>query len=265
MKTARIIVLAGQSNAVGVGHCAYLTKHCNAEQVAKYRVGYETVPVNYFSHDHRSGGFVATKIGDAESSQDTFGPEVGIAQWLTEHPQPEPHFIVKCAVGATSLLQDWHAPEGWLYQELVKILKESIMILESQGYTPVVQAFCWMQGESDTCDEAAVSDYIGRYDGLLSAFKSEFAPYLEDCVYVDAGISEIWPFYTRINEAKAAYAGARDRHLFIDTIAAGLTTKHEPEGAPDIYHYDSDCVLKLGKLFAQYAICPPHNGLNQLG
>ena len=254
MKTARIIVLAGQSNAVGVGHCSYLKRHCSPEQVAQFRAGYANVPVNYFSHDHRSGGFVPTKIGDAEASQDTFGPEVGIAGWLTEHPQEYPYFIVKCAVGATSLLQDWHAPSGWLYEALVALLKESIALLEAQGYTPSVQAFCWMQGESDTCDEATVSDYLGRYDRLLSAFKEAFAPYLKDCVYIDAGISEIWPFYTRINDAKAAYARGRDRHFYIDTIAAGLTTKYEPDDTPDIYHYDSGSVLKLGRLFAQYAL-----------
>ncbi len=251
MKPAKIIILAGQSNAVGVGRCAYLNKHFTAKEVAQYRKGYENVPVNYFSHDHRSNGFVATKIGDAETNLDTFGPEVGIAQWLTEHPQKDPHFIVKCAVGATSLHQDWHAPDGWLYQELVTLLKESIAWLEEQGYAPSIRAFCWMQGESDACDEENARAYIDRYDTMLTAFKDEFTGYLRDCVYLDGGISQTWAFHTMVNAHKKAYAETRENFFFIDTIDAGLTVGKEPEETPDIYHYDSDSTMKLGWLFAE--------------
>ena len=41
MKKAKIIVLAGQSNAVGVGYTKYLSKHFDEETVAKFYVGYE--------------------------------------------------------------------------------------------------------------------------------------------------------------------------------------------------------------------------------
>lgn len=251
MKPAKIIVLAGQSNAVGVGYCKYLRKYFTPEQIENYRAGYENVPVNYFSHDHRSGRFVPTKIGVAETSKDTFGPEVGIAQWLTEHPQEEPHFIVKCAVGGTSLKEHWYAPDSWLYQEITKLLQESIAFLKTQGYAPSVRAFCWMQGESDACEEDAARTYIGRYDKRLSAFKQEFAPYLKDCVYIDGGISETWAFHELINEDKRVYANARENHFYINTIGAGLTVLNEPEDAPDIYHYDSYSTMKLGWLFAE--------------
>ena len=53
-----------------------------------------------------------------------------------------------------------------------------------------------------------------------------------------------------LNETKRKYAQEHENCVYIDTIAAGLTTEHEPHGEPDMYHYDSDCVIKLGYLFA---------------
>lgn len=70
-------------------------------------------------------------------------------------------------------------------------------------------------------------------------------------MFVDAGISTVWPMYKEMNETKKKYAEAHGDCVFIDTIAEGLTTEKEPRGEPDTYHYDSDCVIKLGHLFAE--------------
>jgi hypothetical protein len=39
--------------------------------------------------------------------------------------------------------------------------------------------------------------------------------------------------------------------VLVDTISAGLICTEEPEGAPDIPHYDSMSEIKLGHLFAE--------------
>ena len=52
---------------------------------------------------------------------------------------------------------------------------------------------------------------------------------------------------------KADYAAEQPNRRYIDTIAEGITTKKEPHGNVDIYHYDSDSVIKLGRLFAENA------------
>ena len=54
-----------------------------------------------------------------------------------------------------------------------------------------------------------------------------------------------------MNACKATFAADHENCVFLDTVAAGLTTANEPVGAVDIYHYDSDCVIKLGRLFAE--------------
>ena len=274
MSTAKIIILAGQSNAVGVAHIEYLSRHFSGEKIEKFKEGYDGVLMNYYSHDMKSNGFVKTTLGCAEKGKDTFGPEVGIADFLSEKYPDEKIFIVKCAVGGTNIFHDWLSPSnkgeynkesfgfgdteseiyrkgGWHFNELVKILNESISILEIQGYEPEICAFCWMQGESDAFETDTVEKYGERYENLLKDLNERFPKYMENCMYIDAGISEIWPYYREINQWKEEHAKNTPNSFFIDTIAEGLVTSKEPEPEVDIAHYDSDCTIKLGYLFAE--------------
>ncbi len=278
-KPARIIVLAGQSNAVGVGHVECLPKHFAPERIRGWEQGFRNIKINYFSHDKKSGGFVNTSTGCTEVSKKTIGPELGIAEALEEQFPGEEFFIVKCAFGGTSLHTDWLSPScggnydpaafadqkdniianyfvgppvraGWCYNELVKLLGESIDMLKTSGYDPAIAGFCWMQGEGDADTPEHTAQYSRLYNCMLNDFKAAFGEYAGECVFVDAGISTVWPRYGEVNAAKLEYARAHDDCFFIDTIAAGFTTEHEPFDAPDIYHYDTDCVIRLGQLFA---------------
>ncbi len=183
------------------------------------------------------------------------------------------------AVGGTSLWRDWLSPSsggdydpeacaaspeeavnainhgrplpaGWCYNELVRLTRESLTLLVAAGYTPLIRGFCWMQGEADACDAATLELYGERFDNLLRDFAETFAPYTAECVTVDAGISEVWPLYREMNVLKAHCAAARGG-VYLDTVAHGLTTKTEPEGAVDIYHYDCGSAVELGRMFAE--------------
>ncbi len=280
MKKARIIVISGQSNAVGVGHVKCLAKHFPQELVEKWEKGFPNIKINYFSHDKKSGGFVPTTTGCTEVSKYTIGPEVGIAEALDRRCPGEEFFIVKCAFGGMSLHTDFISPSGenyydpdayadqkaniladyfngdpirpgWCYNELVKIMRESIVALEAEGYAPEIVSFCWMQGEGDSITQDQLDNYIRRYDAMLADFNREFAPYIaENCTYTDAGISTIWPLWEGMNKAKKEYSETKPCLRFIDTVGEGLTTANEPPEEPDIYHYDSDSMIKLGLLYA---------------
>jgi len=273
MKFADIVILAGQSNAVGVGHLKCLPKHFSEEKIKEFYDGYEKIQINYYSHDKRGKGFSKTTVGCTEKSKQTLGPEVGMAEYFNEkHPEKE-IFIVKCAFGGTNLANDWLSKSsgapysyeetkdcainkpgrkaGWCYNELIKILGDSIATLRSRGYEPRIKAFCWMQGESDAGSVAVFEAYAGRYDNLLKDIKSEFGGYMTDCRYIDAGIGQRWTLYKEMNAFKAEYAKTHENCVFIDTVAAGLTTTNEPEEEPDTAHYDSDSTVKLGRLFAE--------------
>lgn len=277
MKKAKIIILAGQSNAVGVGWVKYLSKSYGEDEIRQFTEGYDKILINYTSHDIKSNCFVKTRINCCEKTKDTLGPEVGIAKKLTEKYPDEEFFIVKCAVGGVSMAGDWLSPSsgapydaeknavlpesisdprvrfpGWCYNEMIKRFSLAVRELELKGYTPEVIAMCWMQGESDSGNAEANEAYIDRYDALLrdlrAAFPGYFAP---DCRYIDGGISDRWGNYEKMNANKKKYAETHKNCYFIDTIAAGLTTLGEPEDNPDTAHYDCTSTVKLGELFAE--------------
>ncbi len=279
-KPIEVIVLAGQSNAVGVGHSAYLSQHFDWREARRFRDGYENVRIRFYAHNQKNTALEPVRLGCAELNRDTFGPEVGMADYLTMNYPGREFVIVKCAFGSTTLYHDWAGPAdryqmaadgstvrpvggdfnreaGWCLDELYALLDETLRDLEEEGYEPTVRAFCWMQGEGDSLTSAHAAAYGGLYRRMLAAFDETYASYMSNCVYVDGGISTIWKYYREINAFKASFAAEAENRFYIDTIAEGLTTHNEPEGAPDIYHYDSDSVIKLGRLFAA---CIPIDG-----
>ena len=57
-----------------------------------------------------------------------------------------------------------------------------------------------------------------------------------------------------VNQSKLAVSQAVEDSVLIDTNSKGLTCANEPEGSPDLAHYDSTSQILLGKLFAEEAI-----------
>ena len=276
MKKARVILLSGQSNAVGVGHVKYLPKHFDKETVRAFSEGYENVLIHYVSHDFENDGFDRVAVNQAEKSKDTLGPEVGIARALTEKYPHEQFFIIKCAFGGSDMNTGWRSPSsgapydqnriveyakavgdpdfrlaGWCYHEQIRAIDEGFAELRKMGYDPEIIAFCWMQGESDSGKPNSAEHYIFRYDAMLRDLRARYASAFENCTYIDAAISEQWVNYEAMNANKKAYA-EKNGYKFIDTVAEGFTTRYEPEEKPDTAHYDVNWVVRLGELFAEF-------------
>lgn len=280
MKKAKIIVLSGQSNAVGVGHLKCLKRSFPEEKIADYYKGYERVKIWYYSHDKKNEGFMPTTVNCTELHKDTLGPEVGMAEYLSEQFPEEEFYIVKFAVGGASLKRDFLPPSaggyydverfkkeysafletffsgehpkfGWCYNGLVDHLRDCLTSLRKQGLTPEILGFCWMQGESDAAKPEQVELYRRNFDLFVKDLKREFPSELERCVFVDAAIGEIWKYYKELNLFKKEYAQNHPNFVFLDTVAEGFCTKHEPEEEPDTAHYDCESVIRLGKRFVQ--------------
>ena len=276
MKKAKVILLSGQSNAVGVGHIKYMPKYFDEETIFTFRTGYEKILIHYISHDIENVGFEPVRVNQAEKNKDTLGPEVGIAKKLTEKYPNEQFFIIKCAFGGSDMNTGWRSPSsgapydpnqtveyakaindpnfrfpGWCYHEQIRAIDDGFAELKKMGYEPEVIAFCWMQGESDSANPICSEPYIDRYDCMLRDLRERYAPAFENCTYIDAAISEIWGNYEQMNARKRAYA-EENGYKFIDTIAAGFTTRNEPEENPDIAHYDLNWTVRLGEMFSEF-------------
>ena len=263
-KRARVILLAGQSNATGCSLNEYLKRNVTAEQYAEYQTGYDNVFINYYcSGNNISNGFVKTSTNQGETT-DCFGPEVGLAEKLHEEYPNELFFIIKFAWGATDLYSQWLSPSsdgktGYLYHNFVRFVNKNMQYLLSKGYNAKIEGMCWMQGESDSFFTTTATGYESNLRNFIKNMRTDFAKYAkyDNIGFVDAYIANnpvFWVYCDLVNASKQAVAKDSIYNVVIDTNAYGLVCDQEPEGAPDIPHYDSLSQLQLGNLFAEQII-----------
>jgi len=259
-KEATVILLGGQSNASGCSLDEYLKKNVSAEEYAEYQSGFDNVYINYLSGANMSQTFVkcASFQGELPGS---FGPELGLAEKLSQMYPDRTFFIIKCAWGGTNLYSEWLSPSskgrtGKLYKQFETYVETSIEYLISKNYDVQIAGMCWMQGESDAIAVDTSEDYGTHLDNLIKDVREKFADYASEngIAFVDAYIAAnpaYWVYYEAVNEGKQEVAERSYLNAVVDTITAGLTCDKEPEGAPDMAHYDAMSQIKLGHLFAE--------------
>ena len=257
---ATVILLGGQSNASGCSLDEYLQKNVSTEKYAEYQNGYDNVYINFLSGDHQSQEFVkcSTLQGEIEGG---FGPELGLAEKLHEMYPDRTFFIIKCAWGGTDLYSQWLSPTsegktGKLYEQFVAYVETSMQYLVSKNYDVSIEGMCWMQGESDSFLVESSENYGEHLNNFIEDIRKKFSKYAADdgIAFVDAYIADnpmFWVYCDAVNRGKQEVAALSPMNALVDTISAGLVCSEEPEGAPDIPHYDSLSEIKLGHLFAE--------------
>ena len=128
--------------------------------------------------------------------------------------------------------------------------------LLSKNYDAKIEGLCWMQGESDSFSEETSENYGVHLSNFIGDLRKDFSAYAatDGIAFVDAYIAAspaYWVYYEAVNRGKKEVAEQSPMNALVDTIAHGLTCSQEPEGTPDMAHYDSLSELKLGHLFAQ--------------
>lgn len=262
-----VIVISGQSNAVGCTHSNCITRSIGHSKYQEYMEGYKGIQIAfdswtkdvqqdkvlfYSQNKSKDDTFMKTMLGQG-NGLGTFGPEIGIAE-STYEKYSDKLFLIKYACGASNLKDDWASKDSPMYPRLIKYVKKQIKNLEDMGYVPTIKAFCWMQGEGD-----AWEGYYQHYFDNLSLFVSNIREDLlelsgnVELPFIDAGISNArnWQYYKEVNEAKKQFAALSDNNIYIDTIEAGLHTNEEPFSDPDTAHYDTESEVELGRLFAE--------------
>ena len=253
---AHVIIMSGQSNMVGRAQIRYLEQTATAKELSEYKAGYENIQIFYYV-DHQNSDptniateFVPVTLGQGSTTVQ-FGPEVGLAEYLNKTFPGEKFYLIKCAWSGAGLFNCFGAGQ-YHFTEILRRINVGINKLKDAGLDPEIFAFCWMQGESDSGNPDCREPYIGRYDALLKDLREAFTKYFApDCRYIDAGISERWVDYEKMNEIKKNYADTHENCFFIDTVAAGLTTKNEPVENPDTAHYDCESTVRLGEMFGE--------------
>ena len=257
-KRARVILLGGQSNAVGCSRDEYLREKVPEEQYAEYANGYDHIYINYLSGENRSEGFVKCSVAQGEKGG-FFGPELGLAEMLNELYPNETFFIIKCAWGGTNLYEQWLSPSsdgrtGELYRSFIAFVESSIDYLTDKNYDVSIEGMCWMQGESDSFSITTANEYAEHLEFFIKDVRNAFSEYAaEDGIaFIDATIAEnspYWVYFDAVNRSKAAVAERSPLNCLVDTRE--LSVAEEPKEEPDLAHYDSLSELRLGHLFGE--------------
>ena len=256
-RSARVILLLGQSNATGCSLTSYLQQNVKAEEYAAFQAGSENVRINFCMDDHKYttlGDFIPVTL-DCGAGQGYFGPELGMAEVLAQADPDGLVFILKYTMSGYSLHHHWlcAGQRGSIYEACMAFVRTYMDQLLAWNYDAKISAICWMQGESDTTDFKA-SHYLQNQTAFAAYLREDLRGYAAPggIYFIDAGISSspyCLPAYPAINEAKEAFAALSPMNLYFSTIDAGFTTLNEPVDNPDLGHYDALSELELGRTF----------------
>ena len=260
---AKVILLAGQSNATGATVGSYLSEYVTPEKYQELIDGYSNVKILYssgtisggkLSIPNKSVTFVDVKMGQGISST-RFGPELGLAEYLSENYPDETFYIIKYAIGSSGLRAHWNPldeSKAICLNEFDDLVYQGLVELEMMGLTPEIVGFLWMQGESDASSANAAYQYYTYQDALVKLIRENYAFYEADggIAFIDAGVSEegMWSTAYLVNEMKRRYALESDLNEYIDTNKEELTCLQENN---DNAHYDSWSMLRLGQMYGE--------------
>lgn len=272
----KVVILAGQSNAVGYSGFSYLPQ--TTKGYSAMRSGYDGVFISKNGEGQFNTGdaFCNVKCGYALDGG-RFGPELGMAQTFAESKHNGKVYIVKYAVGGTTIdpenkdywaignnIQEryWNAPSqkfnhctsaGLLYNTLCQHIDEAIAELKSQNYTPKIEAMCWMQGENDSFSNKR---YFALENEFVNSLRKKYAEYSDEngFAFVNGGITTYWPNYYQVNAAKQKNCELLADAEYIDAVGMELDYRNEPTGNPDYAHLDAQSMIKLGRAFGTAAL-----------
>ena len=254
--TVKVILIGGQSNAVGVSQNSELRKKVSTEKYQEYLNGYSNVKIMY---DNCSGNanstFVNTKLGQAVNAA-AFGPELGLAEYLATNFPEEQFYIIKYAMGGSVLETQWYnaatGAVGELLTGFTSFVNRGLAELEAQGLTPKIIGFVWNQGESDAIWLPQSSRYYANQEGLVNYVRTTFAAYasVKGIGFFDAGIvGNIWNAYKNVNMQKYEFSLTSPINFYIETTDYEIINTLEENN--DVAHYDSLGMIKLGQLYGE--------------
>ncbi|MCH2133699.1 MAG: sialate O-acetylesterase [Phycisphaerales bacterium] len=142
-----VIIVAGQSNAVGAGNPDYLSDHMQQFVATNENVRYcywinNVTWTSEWKELAPRGGY-------------TFGVEMMIGHALEKAAPDRELAIMKVAYDGTSLACDWnpndcsHPASAHLYDQLKSWMTSWRLKIENEGKTCNFAGFVWIQGESD--------------------------------------------------------------------------------------------------------------------
>ncbi len=298
VRYADVWIVAGQSNAAGysnadksvsgVSYRELLTEDDSRNATGYSNVLYYGEVDRYASNNTFRLSSQAVKIGQGNASY-TIGPELGMAKVLSESvSESDTAVIIKCAAGGTYLTDyegrypqtgtygSWaspsataqaeeegiglHANNGLLYERLLEAVRDGLSDLKTNGYTPVVKGYIWMQGEADAVDATLAARYEGALELFIDDLRSDVAELTQD------GFAAVRPFVlgkicssgyygNYIDAVRAAQSSVCERVINVYSVETDDLPIHENGEllGSDDYHFNAWDMYLLGQRFASRA------------
>ncbi len=201
-KQADLLIVAGQSNAVGFDAKPGEMPNDEADQQIMFWWKCGDPPPD--EHDSTSGGkwthLQAQPLGNPKKPRQGrqygnfaqpeggFGPEIGFARTLYAQ-EKKPLAVVKAAFSGTGLRRDWDHTDkgdgGACYRALIAEVRAAVSAAEKNGIELHPRGFAWVQGESDANAIDSVR-YAGNMTAMISALRRDLnAPGLPAMIAVN--------------------------------------------------------------------------------
>jgi hypothetical protein len=263
-----IVILAGQSNAVGRGTPAELPPALLAP-LHGVRIAFELEchrPDDY----HSSGGVAVPLVPDCQSNQygPHFGPEFGIAAQLIDADPAlySQMLIVKFAMGSSSLWEARRkelggaAPEWSMdsqhCQRFLRFVEEQ---RRAAGPGAYVAGFLWNQGNSDlnvSDRNGSGAEYAKRLQTLVESVRGGDSSGGSDAAVVT-------PFVAHHVSKKNSAKYTKQVNLAIDAACAALphavaVPLPQDNVLLDDFHSDSTTLLRMGRDAANAMLATSH-------
>jgi len=271
----KVFILAGQSNAVGYNN---INEFHGRKKIFCEAFNHQSKILFWPGSNARSGfanRWIKLRVGVSDISNyapfkdNSFGPELGFGESLSEVLSGENIAIIKYAVGATGIApsknyhdyipslkgfddkgRNWYPRvdgngAGLLYENLMENIDSALASLKQEGRGYEICGFIWMQGEH----EAGISKKMANdYGKLLTIFL--------ESVRNDLGVKELpfvigevnsnsWAFGDIAREHQAEVCQKDPNSLLIKT------TDLSRNGVGGLSHFDADGMLTLGNRFAR--------------
>ena len=165
-------------------------------------------------------------LWDSEETEVLFyGPELGFALRLQQESALENFYMMKVAMGGSSLYEHW-APDGPMRQKLYE--KTDDFLANNDAY---VAGLIWFQGYNDQFEENFRAAYTDNLQTLISDFRQSYGSDLPVVVVQARKVNDL----SLIAESQAQVVAETSNAALVDS-----------DGLTNCFHYDSFSQLIIG-------------------
>lgn len=257
-----VFLLAGQSNMEGVGRVGLMADKWLATPDVHL---FHSSAIGAVGSDHqwlplRPAGWKGTASGG-------FGMEMSLGSALSRAHPGRQIYLIKHAVGGTSLFRDWHPGVGPEYLTFEALVNQALGELSAKGLRPIVRGVFWQQGEADAKTPEMSHVYGRRLENFIVRTRARFAPYTSSHsgsairfvlgqVIPDAATGsqahKTYPHRHEIRAAQLSVSQALGNVVTVPTDPSFSTHASSRDGYrdEDNIHFDEAGLTKLGEHMA---------------